>query len=324
MNKQIEGLRWKPRWVSHLGCIKGCLDYLGADISWPWLYGGTGHAFIINVHQIVCPSGPTAWNYEMLFRLSLNLGCKVSCVFGSKDNPDFLKQQTKAWIHVCNSLDEGTPCYGWELRMPEFYVIYGVDDGGYYYSGPGCDDGEGPKSWTEVGNTDIGILEIFSLERCELAEDAKVVRDALTFALEHAKNPKKWILSGYASGPKAFDIWANALDQGTANRFGQGYNAQVWAECRGEAAAFLVEAKRRLHGKADAQFDEAIACYQLVHSRLQELAELHPFHADAGDDEPPELKSPEGAALVREAGWAERKGLEVLGRLVKEISLVEG
>ncbi len=49
MEKHLENLRWNPRMVSHLGCIKGCLDYLGMDITDAWLFGGTGHAFIINI-----------------------------------------------------------------------------------------------------------------------------------------------------------------------------------------------------------------------------------------------------------------------------------
>ncbi len=49
MSKKLENLRWRSRWTSHLGCVKGCLDYLNIDISDAWLYGATGHAFIINV-----------------------------------------------------------------------------------------------------------------------------------------------------------------------------------------------------------------------------------------------------------------------------------
>ena len=40
MGVQLEGLRWQPRWISHLGCLKGCLGYLGRELSWGWLYGG--------------------------------------------------------------------------------------------------------------------------------------------------------------------------------------------------------------------------------------------------------------------------------------------
>ena len=53
MEKKIEELRWKPKWVTHMGCIKGCLDYLELKISDAWLYGATGHAFVINLHDEV-------------------------------------------------------------------------------------------------------------------------------------------------------------------------------------------------------------------------------------------------------------------------------
>jgi len=35
-----------------------------------------------------------------------------------------------------------------------------------------------------------------------------------------------------------FAAWADALEQGRALRFGQGYNGEVWAECRGKAVSF--------------------------------------------------------------------------------------
>jgi hypothetical protein len=58
--RALENCRWVPRWVAHLGAVKGCLNYLGIEMSDAWLYGGTGHAFVLNVHEGLCPSGPTA------------------------------------------------------------------------------------------------------------------------------------------------------------------------------------------------------------------------------------------------------------------------
>jgi len=49
---QLKGLRIQQRSVERLDCIKGCLDYLGRDISFPWLYGGTGHAFIVSSQNL--------------------------------------------------------------------------------------------------------------------------------------------------------------------------------------------------------------------------------------------------------------------------------
>jgi len=316
ISKQLDGLRWTPRWVSHLGCVHGCLAYLGADISIPWLYGGTGHAFIINVHEVVCPSGPTAWNYvKLLFDLPLNLGFRVSGVYARNDNPAaFAAKQKEAWEHIRASLDKGIPCYGWELHAPEFYTIHGYDDVGYYFSGPGCDNGRGPKPWHEVGMSPIGVLEMYSIESCAPEPDERVVKDAFSFALEHAENLEDWIFPGYRAGPPAYDLWAQALEDGTANRFGQGYNAAVWAECRENAVVFLKEARARLSGKADALFDEAIGHYTVVNTKLQALAKLHPFQPPSGN-EAERVASPEGAVLVREAGAAEEHGLALLAQL---------
>ena len=74
MGKKIENLRWVPLWISHIGCIKGCLNYLKVDVSTAWLFGATGHAFIINISEGMDVSGPTALNPVMFFKLGNNMG----------------------------------------------------------------------------------------------------------------------------------------------------------------------------------------------------------------------------------------------------------
>ena len=74
---QLEGLRIQKRSVERLGCIKGCLDYLGRDTSLPWLYGGTGHAFIISLDPGVDVSSPDSWDHQPQFNLGANLGYTV-------------------------------------------------------------------------------------------------------------------------------------------------------------------------------------------------------------------------------------------------------
>ena len=74
MRKELKGLRWKPAWISHMGCLAGCAEYLGVKLARPWLYGGTAHAFALNIHEDVCPSGPTAWDTRMIGRLAPNVG----------------------------------------------------------------------------------------------------------------------------------------------------------------------------------------------------------------------------------------------------------
>jgi hypothetical protein len=282
--KQLENCKWSPHWVSHLGCVKGCVDFLGLDISNAWLFGGTGHAFIINLHEEVCPSGPTAWNTEMLSRLGRNLGYQTDCVFGHKSGEDFAGVQRRAWEHVRDAIDRGLPCYGWELEIPEFYVVYGYDDEGYYFSGAGCDEGRGPKPWQELGDTGIGVVEMYRLSPHPAADAATVVREALTFALEHATSPEKWVFPNYKAGFAGYDNWIASVERGTAGALGMAYNAGVWAECRNYAAEFLGEAGRRIDGRAAEALDEARQHYAQVAKNFKRVSDMYPFSAELGEE----------------------------------------
>ena len=275
--KSLENLKWRPRWVSHLGCIEGCLKYLKMDVSPAWLYGGTGHAFIINMAEDCCPSGPTAWKTVPLFELGRNLGYLIDGVFGSKRDQDLAELQVKAWDYIKSAIDQDLPCYGWELDIPEWYVIHGYDEVGYYFSGPGCDDGKGPKPWGEVGDTGIGWLEMYSIEPCEAAEVTEIVKETFEFVLKHAQNPKDWIYPNYGAGLKGYDIWIKSLQAGTAARMGHAYNTAVWEECRRYGVEFLSEAKERLGGDLGALFDTAIGHYEQVAAGLKTVTELYPF-----------------------------------------------
>jgi hypothetical protein len=319
--KALQNCQWDPRWVAHLGCVKGCLNFLGIEVSDAWLYGGTGHAFAINLHEEVCPSGPTAWDTSKLFELGTNLGYKVDGVFGLKDQEGFPERQQCAWEHARQAIDQGLPCYGWELEIPEYYVVYGYDDVGYYYSGPGCDGGKGPKPWQELGDTGIGVLEMYSVRAGEAADDATTVREALAFALEHATSPTKWIHERYKAGPEGFDSWIRALEDGRASDMGMRYNTGVWLECRRNAVGFLEEARARLAGRADALFDEARARYVTVSEALNRVSEIYPWSSDASGEAvlPTDDRSRAAAEALRAAREAEVAGLQALDAIVRTL-----
>ncbi len=319
--KALENCQWRPRWVAHLGCLKGCLDYLGIEISDPWLYGGTGHAFVINLHQEVCPSGPTAWKTMKLFELGRNLGYRLDGVFGTKGQDGFPEVQRRAWEHARQAIDQGQPCYGWELEIPEFYVVYGYDDVGYYYSGPGCDEGKGPKPWQELGDTGIGVVELYSVWPGDAADDAATVVESLTFALQHAASPEEWIFEGYRAGLEGYDNWIRALQAGVASDMGVRYNTGVWLECRQNATGFLAEAKERLAGQADGAFDEAVTHYAAVSENLSKVAEIYPWTFEASNEAvlPVDGRSTAAVEALQAARDAEAAGLQALERIVQAL-----
>lgn len=319
--KALEHCRWRPRWVSRMGCIRGCLDFLGIDVSDPWLYGGTGHAFAINVHTTVCPSGPTAWRTDALDELSANLGYVSESTFGSRDTGDLDCMRETAWAHAKEAIGSGFPCYGWALRAPEFYVIYGYDDTGYYYSGVECETGTGPLPWQRLGDSGIGVVELVCVRRGEAATPERTVRDALSVAIEHARDSPHVSLPGYRSGPDAFTVWIEALETGDASDMGTRYNAGVWYECRRNAVGFLTEARDRLPPEAAPLFADALRHYTAVAANLSSVAHVYPWHAyvEGGHRLPVDERSRSAADSLRKAQAAEIAGLLALEQIVAHL-----
>ena len=318
MEKRLNNLRWKPRWVSHLGCIKGCLEYLKLEVSDGWLFGATGHAFVINIHEVVCPSGPTAWRTEMLFKLGKNIGYTTKGVWGKKSDSDFSEKQKLAWEKTKDAIDQGIPCYGWELGIPEYYVVFGYDEKGYYFSGPDCDFGDCPKPWKELGQSEIGVLEMYSVKGGQPSEDVKTVREAFRFALEHSKNPPKWTYPKYKAGLDGYENWINALQEDKAQGFGMAYNSSVWGECRRFAVEFLKEAKDRLDKRLNSLFDRATENYQKVAQNLNRVSELFPL-PPRGDRLKDRDRRKAGMECLNKAKKAEEAGLETLEKILKKL-----
>jgi len=308
--------RWQPAWTSHLGCLKAAAKYLNVPLSLGWLYGGTGHAFIINMHHTGCESGPTAWRIARIPNLANNLGMSVQGLWGSKSDKDFSAKKLRAYEAVKRALDNGMPCYGWELDIPEYYCLTGYDNTGYYYSGPTTGTASsGPKPWDELGETEIGMLEVYFVETGYSTDSRIVVKEALEFALEHAHDSDAWTYPGYKSGLRGYDSWISATREEGQNVLGLAYNAAVWHECRHYAVEFLQEAKVRLEGCARPELDRAIESYALVRDELALVKGIYPF--------PPNQSVPNreyaSEALTR-ARSAEVQGLDALKGIVRALS----
>jgi len=320
MKKILENLKYCPKWVTHLGCIKGCLDYLKINITDAWLYGASGHAFVINVHEIVCPSGPTAWKTEMLFRLCRNMDFTINGVFSHKSNHDFTEKQKIAWKMVKKSIDANYPCYGWELDIPEFFIVHGYDNEGYFYR-DFDNSSKGPKQWNEIGDTGIGILEMYYLIPSEPTDDVTTIKEAFEFALKISKSPQDWIFPDYKAGVAGFDNWIRALETGKIDGFGNAYNAVLWNECRRFAVEFLIEAKERVSRNIDSLFDEAIEYYSIVSENLANFTTIFPFKDPntKGEEIKEKEKVVNGLGLLRFARKAEESGLTTLEKISRRL-----
>jgi hypothetical protein len=317
--KALENLRWVPRWASHVGCIKGCLNYLGIEVSDAWLFGATGHASVINISNGLCPSGPTDWDTGRFLELGRNVGYAVEHVdhWCPKRDDSLTRAQQEAWDFVRNCIDEGTPCYGWEINIPEYYVVYGYDEAGYYISGPQCDEGAGPIPWQKLGTSEIGVVMVACIRPAEPADPRRTVLDALSYALDLGHNRRKW--TDRTGGLAGYDLWIETMEAGEAGRFGLGYNAAVWAESRKYAVEFLREAKQRLNDNLRSLFDRAISEYETVAYNLKAVSEAFPFQQCKNRLVEADDQTLAAVEILKQARDAEACGLDVLAELLAKI-----
>jgi hypothetical protein len=136
---RLNGLEWKSFWNSQLGCLKGCSEYLGIEMSDAWLFGGTGAAFILHMDEDGFGAGGP-WYQGPMMNLCNNLGFTVNGVYGFQNDDDFPIKQQMAWENTKNAIDRGYPCYGYNLAIPEYYVVYGYENESYLFTGFGVDN----------------------------------------------------------------------------------------------------------------------------------------------------------------------------------------
>ena len=237
----LSGLKQPPFSTSMLGVVRGAADYFAIEVSTPILYGGSGHAFLANIHEELCPSGPYCWNHEHFLRLLGNLGIEMKD-HGFIHSGTSANERKKMEETLKAFLDGGTPC---SLLNMDNQLILGYDKTGFIVAQPwGPMDDVTPGhlsfgSWAEFGN-EIH-MNFFSLHKKTPVDRVTLVKESLGYALDLFTNPESHTEPAYGVGPKAFTNWKGAVENGHGKEHGAWWNAMVWGECRKMAQAYLTE-----------------------------------------------------------------------------------
>ena len=75
---KIESLTQPPFETTLMGVLRAVTDHFGIGVSDAVVYGGSGHAFLINVHEALCPSSPYCWKPDGFYPLVRNLGVEMT------------------------------------------------------------------------------------------------------------------------------------------------------------------------------------------------------------------------------------------------------
>lgn len=319
--KELEGLRPARRWMTLLGCLKGCMRYLGKDVDDAWLYGVTGAAFMLNIDRNVDVSGPTSGDHGQLFKMAPRLGISVSnAVRARTTDADFEDKQRAAAKLVREKIDAGLPCLGWDGAM-EWFTVNG-------YSGDAClqwshyfDGGHKKRPWAKLGRNITECFQIVSVEPADApADDRATAREALAFALSQRPSGKP-LDPRNARGLQGYDLWIRCLETGDWRKGhppGVHHNAACWHECRCYAERFLRLAGERLGGDLKPLFEEAADHYRAVRKALCEMQTIFIYKYPL----PPvdEAGVARAITLLRTARDEEAKGLAAIERIVRKLT----
>lgn len=160
----LEQLKMEDGWNTRIFALMSCARYLGIQESNAWMFGATGYAFAMHIDKKCTGFGPQLWNAEGVYNVGHNLGFAVHGESAMKHDGDFAFKQRRAFENAKRAIDQDYPCFGYNLSVPEYYVINGYDEEGYYYSGFGTDANEvvGEASDPEVNdilNRIQGVVE---------------------------------------------------------------------------------------------------------------------------------------------------------------------
>lgn len=237
---RVEGLRQPPLQTSLMGVVRGAADHNGLAASTPWLYGASGHAFLVNVHPELCPSGPYCWKAEGFDRLLANVGLRRRDL-GFFTAASASRDREAAEGAVREALAAGQAC---AFMNMDHQLITGCDERGFFLAEPWGECAHTPtrltsKTWEELGDEIHANVYVF--ERTQPADPAVAVRESLDYALDLYAQPARHAFEGYGIGPEAWTHWVWAVEHGCGDTHGAWWNAMVWSECRTMAGAYLEE-----------------------------------------------------------------------------------
>ena len=238
-----EGTRQPPFDTSLLGVAVAAAERYGLERTPEEAFVLSGHAFALNIHPDLCPSGPYCWDFPRSLALLANLGLEMrelGTLLPTADPGDKRRLEES----VRQEFEHGAVC---SLLHLDHQVVTGCDEEGFVLARPwGPEPPSTPArltfgTWAECRSGPP--VAFFRLAPCTRGS-ATPLADAVDFAIEAWRQPDGMTEAPYRFGPDGYDLWLAALGNGEIDEHGNWWNASVWGECRAFAGRYFGEAPR--------------------------------------------------------------------------------
>lgn len=276
----LENVSMGKTWTTYIGSIDAVLRGAGLWNEDPFLLMGmTGMAFHFIVHETLCPSSVTVYNWaEEHFAMMDRIGIHTDTYHFFNDRPmnTFHQIQADAIRRIKASIDQGKAVVMWApTPLLEFGVVYGYDDEDRVFFVKDCVNPDpDPLLYENLGRSEVPILSYQIVREKVTVDPEKIYRESLAFGVSEWNKPQH-TAPRYASGRKGYENISTALEKGNFNPFGLTYCLHVYADSKNDAAQYLThvaKTSRRLRG-----LGEAAEIYQGIAHSLAQLTEAIPF-----------------------------------------------
>lgn len=243
---ELKNITVYPYNTTLIGVIKSVSEYFNYDYSDAMIFGGSGHAFIINLHNQLCPSGPYCWKYDGFLELLENLGILMQDL-GFFHPQSTSEQREMIEQNLIEKIKNGLPC---SLINLENQLILGYNKNHFQLGQPWGDKPELTPAtldfttWNEFGDT--YHVTFFAYNKKDRSDDLTIIADSLKYTIDLFENSKKYEFSeDYGVGLNAYDKWEKAIAE-YGDSHGNWWNSMVWSECRKMASLYFTEIKSKL------------------------------------------------------------------------------
>lgn len=291
-------------WFSYMASLASVLSYLKRPVDLAWLMGASGWAFRIIVHETMCPSATSVFDWLATLPQSVEQA-GYACQYLSRlwHEGDLTQQRRdEAQAAIIAAVDGGIPAISWDIAMPEWGLIVGYDTEAALYHTLDCLGREGAMPFAQLGQREIEVLSVTIVGQPDGRSRAETVRNALQIAVNHAEGGE-WIeRPHYENGPAAYEFWASQVAEGAGHPEGvpSAYYAGHWVGARCYARDFMA---------ALAHEEDALRPAAASFARVAECL-LPVWRAYAQHRHPPKELRAGLAASLRQAAETEREGIE--------------
>ncbi len=297
---QLNGLRQEPGHNSFVGAVTGAGRYLGLPGDANWYSGATAHAFALNIHTELCPSGPYLCPRQPLLDLLANTGLRAE-ELGWYSEANTAAERAAAEERLRAHLDAGWPGL---LMNLEWQLVTGYDETGFDTAQPNAPEHDFPPArlsfgtWAEL---DEIHMNVYLLHPVPPAPRREAVCAALAYAV-NVLGAGGVVENDYGLGPTGWANWRAAVEAGQGVGFGPWWNATFWSTCRAQAAGFL----RAVGAEFDLATEPAAAAAERVAGLLANLIDQ-------------DLPTPARLALIAQAAADDGELTTHLGALLAAI-----